>query len=71
MANYSWTYLIFAFGCWDSAEEEELQSKTDLFEASEKVIFASVEQIGQHAFQASYQQEEYHGEICAQATKKY
>lgn len=31
-------------------------------EASHQVIFASVEKIGSHAFQASYQQKEFHGE---------
>lgn len=62
MANYSWTYLIFALGCWDSPTEEKAKETTELVKASHEVIFASVEKIGQHSFQATYLQEEFHGE---------
>ena len=61
MANYSWTYLILMLACGDSSEKEVV-TETSLMEASHQVIFASVEKLGKHDFQATYQQQEFHGE---------
>ena len=62
MANYSWTYLIFLGGCWDAKPNVAPEEPSKLMEASHQVIFASVEKIGIHSFQATYQQTEFHGE---------
>jgi hypothetical protein len=53
--------LICLLACADTTEKEVVK-EISLMEASHQVIFASVEKLGKHDFQATYQQQEFHGE---------